>query len=337
MTRFNSVSDLARSYQLRLSQSSLKAKLDTLTQESASGVKADIPLALGGDLTRMTQIESRLTLLGTYKNNLAEAEALFTGMQGAASNIRTMANATGAVLISDALTSSENTLRIHLEKAPEELRNVLASLNMSAAGRSAFAGSRFDQPAVVDYDQMMAQLGAAVGGAATASDIITAIDGYFDAPAGGGGFSDTGYLGNDTGTTAIPVGTNKSLESGMSANSPEFREALKGFAMMAFAAESTALDSVTVRALSRAAGDRLVAANAPLSTAMTKIGIKEEALAKANVTNDAETATMTQARNALIAADPYETAVALKEIEANIETLYTLTTRLSKLTLTDYL
>ena len=57
MTGFNSISDLARSYQLRVSQSSLKAKLATLTEENTTGVKADIPRALNGDLQAITQIE----------------------------------------------------------------------------------------------------------------------------------------------------------------------------------------------------------------------------------------------------------------------------------------
>lgn len=118
MTRFNSVSDLARSYQLRLSQSALKSKLDTLSQESATGVKADIPLSLGGDLGRVSQLESQLTMLSTYKNNLAEAGSLFDSMQTAVESIQSMASTTGTYLVSDALTSSDNTLQVHLRKAP---------------------------------------------------------------------------------------------------------------------------------------------------------------------------------------------------------------------------
>lgn len=337
MTRFNSVSDLARSYQLRLSQGSLKAKLDTLGQEAASGTKADIPLALGGDLMRINQVDARLTMLATYRNNLSEAELLFTGMQDVVQNIRTMANTTGTALVSDTLTSADNVLQIHLEKAPDELRSMLSSLKLSVAGRSAFAGSRVDQAAVVGYDGLLAQLGAAVGGSTDAQAIIAAIDGYFDAPAGAGGFADTGYLGSDTGTSAIPVAANKALSSGLTANSTEFRQALKGFAIMAFAAATPTLDSAAVRTLGWAAGNHLLAAKEPLAKAMTRIGLQQEAAATTRTAHEAETSALTQARNGMIAADPYETATALKEIEANIETLYTLTARLSKLSLTDYL
>ena len=337
MTRFNSVSDLARSYQLRLSQTSLKTKLDTLSQESTSGVKADIASALQGDLGRISQIESRLTMLKTYGNNLSEAQSLFSGMQDAATAIQALASKTGPVLVSDALTSSDPTLQVHLRKAPDELRAVLSALNTTVAGRSAFSGSRTDQAAVVGYDDLIAQLTAAVGGATTAAAITTAINGYFDSPAGAGGFADIGYLGDDNGTTSISVAPDKALGSDLTANSGEFRAALKGFAILAFAAEATTLDSQTLRDLSRAAGGHLVSGRDQLSLAMAGIGQQEEQAAKFQTANAAESSAMTLARNGLIAADPYETATALKEIQANIETLYTLTSRLSSLTLTDYL
>lgn len=337
MTRFNSVSDLARSYQLRLSQSALKSKLDTLSQESATGVKADIPLALGGDLGRVTQLESQLTKLSTYKNNLAEAGALFDGMQTAVESIQSMASTTGTYLASDALTSSDNTLQVHLRQAPDQLRAVLSALNTSVAGRSAFSGSATNQPALVGYDQMMTQLTAAVAGATDAATITAAIDAYFDSPAGGGGFSDIGYLGDDDGSNAVPISSGKSVSSDLTANSSEFRLALKGFAIAAYSAGTTGLDAQTVRSLSQAAGKRLVDSQNPLSAAMSSIGIRQETVAKTQTSNAAETSTLTIAKNALIEADPYETATALKEIEANIETLYTLTSRLSKLSLVGYL
>lgn len=58
MTSFNSVGDQSRSYQLRLSQHLLKSKLDRLTKEVATGLKTDIPLALNGDLARISHVDS---------------------------------------------------------------------------------------------------------------------------------------------------------------------------------------------------------------------------------------------------------------------------------------
>ncbi|MDT1063101.1 flagellin [Paracoccus sp. CPCC 101403] len=337
MTNFNSISDLSRAFQMRLGQSSLKARVATLSEESATGVKADIPKALGGDLGRITQIESRLTLLDTHARNLAEAQSFLGAAQSGLENIQSRASATGTVLLSDALVSSEASLNVYLNKAPGDLRAVIDSLNSAVAGRYVFAGSRTEQAPVVGYDAMMAQISAAVGGATTAADILAGIDAYFDAPAGGGGFADTGYLGNDTGNAAIAISPETRIAPPITASSQDLRAALKGFAIMAYAAEAGGLDHSTRRELSRAAGGFLVQGEMDLTEARTLTGVGEEKVAQAITSNQAERSALQVARNGLIAADPYETATALQEAEAQIETLYAITARLSKLSLADYL
>ena len=49
------------------------------------------------------------------------------------------------------------------------------------------------------------------------------------------------------------------------------------------------------------------------------------------------TARLTADRAEILAADPYETATALSQTEASLQNLYALTSRLSRLSLTDYL
>ena len=67
------------------------------------------------------------------------------------------------------------------------------------------------------------------------------------------------------------------------------------------------------------------------------IGLQEAATTKTQAQNTAESSALSIARSTLISADPYETATALQETEASIQNLYTLTARLSRLKLTDYL
>lgn len=337
MTNFNSISDLARSYQLRLSQSALKTRLNTLSEEVATGIRSDIPKALGGDLGQISQIEARLVTLDTYARNLAEAKSFLNTSQSALDNIQSLANATGTVLLSDALVSSAASLDVYLNKAPADLKSVIESLNSAVAGRFVFAGSRSGQAPVADYDDLMAQITTAVGGATGADAILAAIEGYFDAPAGSGGFADDGFLGNDQGTAAIVISPEKSITPPITANSEELRAALKGFAIMAYTSAATGLDAQTRRELSRGAGSLLVQGEMGLTEARTLIGVQEERAALAITANSAETSALNIARNGLIAADPYETAAALEDAEARIETLYAITARLSRLSLTDYL
>ncbi|MEF9606351.1 flagellar hook protein, partial [Paracoccus sp. PXZ] len=87
MTSFHSIGDLSRSYQLRLGQHGLKTRLDRLTQEMMTGLKSDIPKALGGDVSGISHIESRLKLLTTFQQNAAEAQNRLAGMQAALEQI----------------------------------------------------------------------------------------------------------------------------------------------------------------------------------------------------------------------------------------------------------
>ena len=58
---------------------------------------------------------------------------------------------------------------------------------------------------------------------------------------------------------------------------------------------------------------------------------------QADTRNGAQQTALSLARSNLVAADPYETASALTQTEGNLQTLYALTARLSRLSLTDYL
>ena len=335
MTGFNSISDLARSYQLRVSQSSLKAKLATLTEENTTGVKADIPRALNGDLQAITQIEARISQLSTYATSITQAETRLAGMQTALDSIRTQA-ADGVTLMSEALTSSEAGLQLHIDKAPEQLRGIIATLNTTVGGRYVFSGTSTDRAPVVDYDTMMDQIATAVGGATTPDTILARIDAYFDGAAGDGGYADTGFQGGE-GSTLVAVDAQKTLRTDLTAGSGEIRAALKGFAVMAYLSEQGGLDDQTARALTQAAGERMVAAEGGLISAAGNLGVQEGIAAKLRTANCAESSTLSLARNNLVLVDPYETATALKEVEANLETLYTVTSRLSKLSLMSYL
>ncbi|WP_323716296.1 flagellar hook protein [Paracoccus aminovorans] len=338
MTSFNSIGDLSRSFQLRLGQSSLKSKLDRLTQEMMTGVKSDVPKALGGDLTKISHIEARLTMLSTFQLNISEAQAQFQGMQTALDSMRKTVDDLGPSLLTQAGSAGEDGLRAQLDGISQSFRSMFDTLNSGVAGRYVFAGSRSDTAPLGSFDDMVTALGVAVAGAGTATDIATRIDAWFDAPAGGGGFADTTFQGDDTGSTQLSVAPDRQVSLSLTANSPAMRDTLKGMAIMAYAADAgTGLDGTTLRNLFTEAGARLIKGSTGLIRAQTDLGQRQAVVAQAQSRNAAEVTALSVARSNLINADPYETATALEETEANIKSLYALTSRLSRLNLTDYL
>jgi flagellar hook-associated protein 3 FlgL len=337
MTTFNSVSDLARSYQLRLGQAGLKSRLDALSKETTTGVKSDIPRALNGNLANITAIEGRLTMLEAFSRNMAEAESLLSSMQTALSQLQSSSSRNGTLLLSGALTSSDTSLMINVRQAAADFEGAVSVLNTSVGGRSAFSGSRTDGPALSSPDEIMDQISAFVGPATTTADILSAINSYFDAPVGSGGYMDAGYRGADGGVNSVAISADRTVSTDLTAASSELRDTLKGLAIMAYASRTAPLATQTVRELSQAAGALLVNGEAGITAAQAHVGVQQGLLATTRTTSGAETSSLNIARNGLVSADPYESSVALKEVEANIETVYALTARLSKLTLLDYL
>ncbi|KGJ03383.1 flagellar hook-associated protein 3 FlgL [Paracoccus halophilus] len=338
MTSYPSIGDQSRPYQLRLSQYFLKSKLERLTKEATTGIKNDIPSALKGDLSRIAHIESRLTVLNTYQQNASEALSMFDAMQNTLERIQISVDETGPSLLSEAGGSSEDMLRLRADAISEDFRSIVGALNTSSSGRHLLSGAKTDTAPLGDFETMVAELNATVAGASSANDIVARIDAWFDAPAGAGGFTDNVYQGSASGSTELAVSADRTVGSSLTANSSQLRNTLKGMAIMTYLAKSGAsLDSATIRELFTVSGLRLVSASTDLTSARAQIGIQQSAASQAQARNAAESSSLSVTRLRLIGADPYETATALQEAEASIQNLYTLTARLARLSLTDYL
>lgn len=248
MTSFNSVGDQSRSYQLRLSQHLLKSKLDRLTKEVATGLKTDIPLALNGDLARISHVDSRITMIATYQQNASEAKTMFESMQRVLERIQSSADSIGPSIMTEANTSPDDILRMRASQIALDFRSVFSALNTNIGGRYLFSGNRTDTAPLGSFDDMISGLNTAVAGATTANDIIARIDDWFDAPAGGGGFTDLIYHGNNSGNTRIAISDERTVGSDLTANSADLKNLLKGMAALTYVAKSGAgLDSSTMR------------------------------------------------------------------------------------------
>lgn len=149
---------------------------------------------------------------------------------------------------------------------------------------------------------------------------------------------DTGYFADETPLAPIRIAEGESVSVDLTASDQVIRDVLKGFALAALVGEGRVPDSVPLRAqLTNEAGERIMTVDANLTQARTSIGTAEGLIAEAQTRNSTELSSLTVARTKLIEADPYESATALEAVQTQIETLYTLTSRLSSLTLTDYL
>ncbi|MEM8572870.1 MAG: flagellar biosynthesis protein FlgL, partial [Pseudomonadota bacterium] len=211
-----------------------------------------------------------------------------------------------------------------------------ASLNTRVADRSLFAGQAIDGPAIAEADTILSDLTIAVAGATTAADVEVIVDAWFDTP--GGGFETIGYLGAAEDLAPMALGLQEAADFALRADDQAVRDMLKSFAMASLVAEGAFASDITERAeLLRSAGERMFTANDEFNALRANLGVVEAEIENALVRNTAETAALELAQAEIIAIDPFKSATDLAAAENQLEMLYAITARLSRLTLVDYL
>ena len=89
--------------------------------------------------------------------------------------------------------------------------------------------------------------------------------------------------------------------------------------------------------LLNAAGRRSISAADQIVSLRGDLGIAEERIEDASVRLSAEEDLLQQARSSIVARDPFEAAIELSSIETQVQAIFSITARLSALTLTNFL
>lgn len=337
MTSLNT-GDMAQALLLHRQTGMLKTDLNRLTQEMASGRKADLAAAVSGDFRVLAGIEHSLTLLGSYATATGEAETLAATQQTALDTLQTIGADLAPTLANAGTTGGATHVATAAHDARQKFMSAVAALNVRVGDRHVFAGDATDRRTILGAEDILNGLTTAIAGQTTASAVVGAIDAWFDAPSGGGGYLDQAYGGSATALAPLRIGEGEEAALTLTAADPTLREVLKGLALGAMVAEGALSGDLTGQAaLMKTAGERLIGSGTALATLQAGLGSTEGQIAATATRNGAEKSALAIARNTLVAADPYETASALEAARTQLETLYALTARLSRLNLADFL
>ncbi|MFC0810925.1 flagellin [Paracoccus panacisoli] len=335
MTGFTSVGDLSRFVLLRQSNAQLKTRLSVLSQEMTIGLKADVPAATGGNLGRLAQVQGRLATLESFNRNASLAQSETSALQAALEGIAGLANR-GPELQAAAAMEDEAALDMRAAQATQDFRTAVRLINTEAGGRFALSGTEVGTAPLAPAEDILALARTQVAGMTDPVAISGALDAWFSSDAAGG-FLDQAFRGN-TEATSTGVSPDTTIQRDLNASAPEFRTLLKGLAMVALAGEpAAALPHGAKSILIRAAGRELSEASLGIVRARATLGMQQELIDRALARNAAEGSALSIARSDILAADPYQTASELTQTEANLQNLYALTARLTKLSLTDYI
>ncbi|MBU2992367.1 flagellin [Octadecabacter sp. 1_MG-2023] len=332
----STIGDMRQYFMTSRANYSLKTDMQTLVEELTTGEKSDLTAHLGTNQTKLNSIDRQLEMLGTYAQSSTGLSQLLSTMQIALDGVDGQRSATSDALLTvnsgSSLSQIENVSNIALSG----FETTVSALNTRYGDRSLFGGNDVDTNPLASSDVMMEDIRLAVSGLTTEADISSALDTWFDDPAGG--FHTLGYQGDETGTMTRPVGANQTIDVDARADDPSIRDTMKAMALGALAGDtSLSLDLDTRRSMQKQAGDDLLTVASPLVDLQARLGYAEGQVEEASVRISAQQSSYGIARNDLVSADPFETATRLQSVQLQLETQYTLTARLSRLSLMEYL
>ena len=334
---FPIIGDLAQNTMLRRISAATQIDLARSSAEIATGRLADPARALGSAMEDFSAIERRVTAiaadLDVARDLLIEAEA----GQAALGTLTASGERLAAALLGPATLAGPSALNLVAEDARQVLDAVTSSLNVRVGERSIFAGTAVGGPAIASGETLLDAIEAdlVLSGAATLDDLILTVDTFF---APGGGFETSGYLGSVTSRPAIELTGSQTAGLPPRADDPD----LRGFLAAATKAALLARDPLNLSdddrvALAKSAGVELLAAGENVAALRARIGQTEQRASLAMTELVAEDAALQKARNDLIGVDPFQAATELASAEARLEKIYTITARLSRLSLADFL
>lgn len=309
--------------------------ISRLTQEMTSGEAANPARRLAGDLSVFSAVETRSQRVETALQVARQALTLAEASQGVLARVAQSTTDMSTRLLAASTSGIDDAAVLSAGRAARAvLEDTVAALGSQISGRSLFAGTAFDRPALVTVDTMLSSLAAGLAGATSADDVSASVDAAFLDP--GGLFETDFYLGATAAETTIDA----TLQTAAlpTASDPAIRRTLAALVKAALVAEAVPdLPPGQRQSLARSSAIALSDAGGRLTTLQATQGNTEARIDTAITRLQGERDALRLARDTLVGVDAYETATRLQETQTRLEMIYTLTARTARLSLTEFL
>lgn len=332
----NSLGDMAQAFASSRNNHDIKTRLFRLTNELSTGRVEDLSAHLRGDTKKLADLDRRITVGGAQFAGVQSAGQTFAVMQLALGRVNGAREELATALGTLSLESNSLQTGMAADAGRIAFESIVNALNTRLADQSLFSGATTDRQALTDPATMLDELRGIIAGLTAPADVRDAIANWFTQP--GGGFETSGYQG-DTGplpTRRIDEETTVTMTA--RADDPAIRELLTATAIAALSDDPNLQFSDRDRGeLIETAKIGVLVSAAPMVHLQAEIGSQEARIENANVRISAQISALTIMRNQMTGADPFETASRLEQVQVQLETHYTVTARLSRLSLAEYL
>lgn len=329
-----SYGDLAQSFLLRRHTVSAKTELQLLNTEVVTGQARDITARVRGHVEPLAALDSTLSRLDGYATLARETALTAATMQTALETISTVSSDLSEVLITSNNSAITSWVTAAGSTARANLNTVVSALNTRIGDHSIFAGKATSSPAVLDGETLLTAVQTAVAGAVSAADVQAAVSAWFDDPAG---YEATMYQGG-VAREPLSVAAGEQAQLNITATDPAIKETLKGLTMAALLDKGILANAPQARMdLAKNAGLHLLQSSTDRAYLTGRLGAVQAQIDNAASRNSAEATSLRIFRNEITTVDPYEAAVKLQDMQSQLERIYTLTARMTRLSLMDYL
>lgn len=331
-----SLGDLAQSAMLRRHNVELRQAVTRHAQEVTTGVASNLAHHLQGDFAYIADIERSFGTVQGYRAAVIEAGTFTAGMQNALGLVQDVGSTLANTLLSQSASGLAPVQSIVAQASRDSFARSVSALNAQTGGRSLFSGTATDSPSLASADTIIAQLRNTIGTETSAAGIQALVEGWF-AP-GTGDFQSVAYLGATSSLTPFRLDATGHIDLDLRADTPVLRDTLKFNALAVLAGDpQLALSSGTRADLQRLAGEGLLGLQDGLAELRADLGFAESRIEESRTRLESEKTALELARNTLVSIDPYDAATALERTQSQLESLYAVTVRLSRLSLADFL
>ena len=334
--QFTSIGDLSHSFQMRNHNTRIKQEFIQLSETLASGQHSDMSKELNGEFSDLASVERSIKSLLSHRTTAAETTTLLETAQISLETIQDLGASLGPSLISAGNSAHPAILRTTAADSEQKFDSVIASLNVRIADRSVFSGMATDKSALLDSKEILDEVRVLVSSLTTIEDVVNAVGSWFNDP--GGGYETLAYQGSDQPLAPIPISATEEVNFDVTAESTALRDTLKSFVLAAISVDLPLLSTNELQAgLMKEAGELMLTSQSDIAILRADIGAKEAYTSSAMARNEASLSSFKIMQTEYYSADPYETATRLEVAQTQLEAVYTLTARISRLSLADYL
>ncbi|MBB3384674.1 MULTISPECIES: flagellar hook-associated family protein [Rhizobium] len=325
-------------------------EMTSASTEATTGVYADIGVSLGGSTSLNVNLTREVSRIDSILSSNSIANQRMTTSQTALTGMGTQAQKLMDQLVALSGNTDGSSVALAQQAASSTLSNVIASANTMVNGEYLFAGTNTDVQPMTDQSATtnaaiqsalttyMAAQSPAVTAATISADQITdfiktKVEPMFTSDPSWSSWSSA----SDQNMTSR-ISNSEVIESSTNANSSGIRYlALATSVTNALMGTPPGLNQSAVNAVTKQAISYTRQSVDGLNSQASQLGLSQSRLSDANTTLNAQKTILTTSIGDLTGVDPYEASTKVNSLQTQLQTAYTIVSKIQQLSLVNYL